>query len=113
MEYALHVPLKLPLPHRISLPAILPEIALYPGWFGYYLNRPVFKRLQGRLGPFPGQARADHNRDRMLAHDFCRNVIPSIRGISTSNVITSGTCSLILSAAIKGFPLLQLPRSAV
>ena len=33
---------------------------------------------------------------------FCRNVRPSMRGISISSVITSGTCSRIRSAATKG-----------
>ncbi len=33
---------------------------------------------------------------------FCRKVRPSMRGISMSSVITSGTCSRILSAATKG-----------
>ncbi len=33
---------------------------------------------------------------------FFKKVSPSMRGISTSRVITSGTCSLIFSAAIKG-----------
>ena len=33
---------------------------------------------------------------------FCRNVSPSMRGISISRVITSGVCSRIRSAATKG-----------
>ncbi len=33
---------------------------------------------------------------------FCRKVSPSMRGISISRVITSGTCSRIRSAATKG-----------
>ena len=33
---------------------------------------------------------------------LCRNVTPSMRGISTSRVMTSGTSSLILSAAMYG-----------
>ena len=36
------------------------------------------------------------------AISFCRKVSPSIRGISMSRVMTSGSCSLILSAATKG-----------
>ena len=37
-----------------------------------------------------------------------RKVKPSIRGISTSRVITSGTSRLIRSAAIKGSPAVAM-----
>ena len=39
---------------------------------------------------------------------FCRNVSPSMRGISISSVITSGTCSCIRSAATKGSPAVPM-----
>ena len=42
---------------------------------------------------------------------FCKNVRPSMRGISISSVITSGICSLIRSAATKGS--LAVPMTSI
>ena len=48
----------------------------------------------------------------VLTMIFCRNVNPSIRGISMSNRITSGTWALILSAATKGSDAVALTSMA-
>jgi hypothetical protein len=39
---------------------------------------------------------------------FLRNVSPSMRGISMSRVMTSGTCSLMRSAATNGSPAVAI-----
>jgi len=49
-----------------------------PG-FGDDFDRAVFKRLQGALRSIFREARTDHHRYRVLAHDLCKNVSPSMR----------------------------------
>ena len=90
----------------------LQELLAAQARLGDDVHRAVFQRLSVLCAP--SSARLEQMTTGMgcWLMIFCRNVSPSMRGISISSVITSGICSAILSAATKGSPAVPITSMA-